>query len=102
MLCCLFSLASISRISSRITRRLSIALTTRCTYPTSNPGIDGVGWGGSDGVGWGGSDGAGWGGSDGAGWGGSDGAGGVGGGAEGAWFFRRWLSALFFRLPASL
>lgn len=39
MLCCLFSLASIANISSRLTHRLSIALTTRCTYPTNNPGI---------------------------------------------------------------
>ena len=91
MLCCLFSLASISKISSRLTRRLSIALTTRCTYPTSNPGIDGVGWGGSDGAGVGAGGGS-----------GSGGAGGVGGGADGALFFRRWFSALFFHLPASL
>ena len=50
MLCCLFSLASIAKISSRLTLRLSIALTTRCTYATSNDGTAGGAGGGKDGT----------------------------------------------------
>jgi hypothetical protein len=75
MLCCLFSLANIAKISARLTGLASTALTTRCTYPTSNGGICFPGPGACAGA---------------------DGSGSTGGIGL---FFRRWFSALFFFLP---
>jgi len=78
MLCCLFSLASIAKISSKLTRRPSIQLTTRCTYRTSNGGTSVEALSGS--------------------------AGSAGLGTTGAagLLFRRWFRSLFFLLPCLL
>ena len=77
MLCCLFSLASIARVSARLTGRPSIWLTTRWTYCTSNGGISNEGLAGEGGSGT------------------TD-----GGGAIGVLLLRRWFCALFLRLPS--